>query len=263
MRKDAIRRLLAALLMAALLLPAVALAEDFTSQGGGCVFVEGAATAGGTAANKAPAKVSLNKSRLTIEKGQTYQLKAKIPSGTTSGFTWKSSNKKVATVSSKGLVTGVGKGTATITVRTDNGKKASCKVTVKASKSIDLIGYVMDDLDGFKALIRRFKLKQKKGIESSAVYYGNGVLTVMIGDNYCTVIIPAKAGKKYCLDGVNPTMRFNDAAKLLLNKGWEQGYSDSTVAYFDKTIGNTEFSIGLNKKSGGKLASISGGCMGL
>lgn len=44
--------------------------------------------------------------------------------------TWKSSNKKVATVSKKGVVTAKKKGTVRITA-TRNGKKATCKVQVK------------------------------------------------------------------------------------------------------------------------------------
>ena len=44
---------------------------------------------------------------------------------------WTSSNKKVATVNKNGKVTAKKKGTATITVKTANGKKYSCKVTVK------------------------------------------------------------------------------------------------------------------------------------
>ena len=44
---------------------------------------------------------------------------------------WKSSNPKVAVVSSKGVVKAVGKGKATITVKTANGKTAKVKITVK------------------------------------------------------------------------------------------------------------------------------------
>ena len=47
------------------------------------------------------------------------------------GVTWKSSNKKVATVSSSGKVKGVKAGTATITCTSNaTGLKATCKVTV-------------------------------------------------------------------------------------------------------------------------------------
>ena len=47
-------------------------------------------------------------------------------------MTWKSSNKKVATVTKKGKVKGIKKGSAKITVTTKDGKKkATCTVTVK------------------------------------------------------------------------------------------------------------------------------------
>lgn len=80
---------------------------------------------------KAPSKVTLNKKTATLEVGDTLQLKAKLPSKTASNkITWTSSNKNVATVSNKGKVTAKGEGTATITVKTFNGKKARCKLTV-------------------------------------------------------------------------------------------------------------------------------------
>lgn len=82
---------------------------------------------------KVPATgVKLNKTAVTLKKGKSITLKAKMtPSGSSDKLTWKTSNKKVATVSSKGKVTAVKKGTATITVKTSSGKKATCKVTVK------------------------------------------------------------------------------------------------------------------------------------
>ena len=74
--------------------------------------------------------VKLNKSKATVEKGKTMTLKATITLPEKS-VTWKSSNTKVATVTSKGKVTGVKAGTATITcTSTVSGAKATCKVTV-------------------------------------------------------------------------------------------------------------------------------------
>ena len=78
--------------------------------------------------------VKLNKKTASVKKGKTITLKATItPSNaTTKTVTWKTSNKKIATVTSKGIVKGVKKGTATITATTKDGKKtAKCKVTVK------------------------------------------------------------------------------------------------------------------------------------
>ena len=84
---------------------------------------------------KAPAKVTLNKKSASLKIGKTLQLKATLPKKTASNkMTWSSSDKSVATVTQKGKVTAKGEGTATITVKTFNGKKATCKVTVKAQR---------------------------------------------------------------------------------------------------------------------------------
>lgn len=53
------------------------------------------------------------------------------PSNSTSTVTWKSDNTSIATVSSSGLVKGIAEGKTTIRATTDNGKTASCEVTVK------------------------------------------------------------------------------------------------------------------------------------
>ena len=53
------------------------------------------------------------------------------PADTTDKVTWNSSDKKVATVDKNGKVKALKKGTATITVKTASGKKATCKITVK------------------------------------------------------------------------------------------------------------------------------------
>ena len=82
---------------------------------------------------KAPESVKLGNSKVTMTEGAAKTLKATLsPSGSRTSLTWKSSNTKVAQVSDSGRVTAKAKGTATITVTTGNGKKATCKVTVKA-----------------------------------------------------------------------------------------------------------------------------------
>ena len=78
-------------------------------------------------------KVKLNKTKATLEKGKTVTLKATLSPADLAekSVTWKSSNKKVATVSSKGKVKAVKAGTATITCTSKmTGAKATCKVTV-------------------------------------------------------------------------------------------------------------------------------------
>ena len=79
-------------------------------------------------------KAALNKTSLKLKKGKTYQLKTKNVKGT---VTWKSSNKKIATVSKKGKVTAKKAGSTVIKASyKKNGKVKTlkCKVTVTAAK---------------------------------------------------------------------------------------------------------------------------------
>ena len=79
------------------------------------------------------AKVKLNKTKATIEKGKTLTLKATItPTDLPDkSVIWKSSDTKIATVTSAGKVKGIKAGTATITCTSNStGAKATCKVTV-------------------------------------------------------------------------------------------------------------------------------------
>ena len=82
---------------------------------------------------KAPSKVTLSASKLTLGEGQTRLLKASLPKGTASAITWKSGKPGVAAVDGEGRVTAVSQGTATITATVCSGKSASCKVTVQGA----------------------------------------------------------------------------------------------------------------------------------
>lgn len=87
------------------------------------------------AAQKAT-KITMSSSKLTIYKGQKKTLKVKAaPKAAKFTAKWKSSNKRVAKVNSRGVVSAIRTGTATITasVKGKNNKtlKATCKVTVK------------------------------------------------------------------------------------------------------------------------------------
>ena len=83
-----------------------------------------------------PTSVSLNKTSITLGAGESYTLtKTVSPSNASTSYTWSSSNTSVATVNSSGKITARNSGTATITVKTSNGKTATCKVTVKNAPS--------------------------------------------------------------------------------------------------------------------------------
>lgn len=65
-----------------------------------------------------------------LTRGKTFTIKAVVtPKNTDENITYRSSNTKIATVTSKGVVKGIKKGTATITVQSGS-KKLTCKVTV-------------------------------------------------------------------------------------------------------------------------------------
>ena len=82
---------------------------------------------------KSPTRIALNKTNLTLGVGEKYSLKSSLPSGEAAyRIVYTSSDSKVASVTStEGLVTAKKPGTATVTAMTYNGKKVSCKITVK------------------------------------------------------------------------------------------------------------------------------------
>lgn len=83
---------------------------------------------------QAVTSVQLNKSTITLNTGDTYTLKATLePKKTVSrNIKWTSSDRKVATVNSEGVVTAKAKGQATITCTATNGNRiATCMVVVQ------------------------------------------------------------------------------------------------------------------------------------
>jgi len=80
--------------------------------------------------------VKLNKSKITLEVGDSYTLKKTVTGFSKYTVQWSSSDKKVATIKSGGVVTAQKAGTATITMKIKDTKyKATCKVTVKKASS--------------------------------------------------------------------------------------------------------------------------------
>ena len=103
--------------------------------------------------------MKLDQTEVTVKAGKAVTLKATVyPSSLEDrSVTWKSSNTKVATVSSKGKVKGVKAGTATITCTSKaTGLKTTCIVTVTAaagSRSLD--GDGDDELTGIEEVTER------------------------------------------------------------------------------------------------------------
>lgn len=88
----------------------------------------------------APTNLSLNKTTISLNTGESATITATISPSNASNktVTWTSSNSSVATVSN-GKVIAKGIGTATITAKSNNGKTATRTITVRKQKII-LIG---------------------------------------------------------------------------------------------------------------------------
>lgn len=125
----------------------------------------------------APTAVKLNKGSAKLSIGETLQLEATLTKGVGS-VSWSTSNAKVALVTN-GLVTAKSTGTAIITVRTYNGKTATCKVTVLAAPT----GLVFD-----KAVYELLEGQtvQVKGVFLPTGSYGSVVFEI-VGSDIATV----------------------------------------------------------------------------
>ncbi len=118
---------------------------DFKNNGGGVgitklevTYVVGGGSGGETPEPEEPVAVtgvSLNKEEASIAVGGSTSLSFTIEpaDATNKNVTWSSSDEAVATISDKGVVTGVAEGEAIITVTTEDGEfTATCTVTVSA-----------------------------------------------------------------------------------------------------------------------------------
>jgi uncharacterized protein YjdB len=79
----------------------------------------------------APKSVSLNETKPTLGVGQTLQLKYTLPKGSAGSAAYGEYDAAIVSVDEGEIVAGLSPGTATITLKTYNGKKASCQIPVK------------------------------------------------------------------------------------------------------------------------------------
>lgn len=81
---------------------------------------------------KAPSSVKVKAAKRVLKKGRSTKLKVRLPKKSASFMlSFRSSDKKIAAVDSKGLVKANRKGKVRITVRTFNGKEGTVSLTVK------------------------------------------------------------------------------------------------------------------------------------
>lgn len=87
----------------------------------------------------APTSISIGASKKSLYVSEKWWLNYKLnPADARTTLTFTSSDETVATVDGNGLITAIGAGTSTITVKTHNNKKASCRITVLPLPTIQL-----------------------------------------------------------------------------------------------------------------------------
>ncbi len=94
---------------------------------------------------KAPSYIKFKEASLKLGVGERLSMEYTLPKGTYSNrVTFTSSDKKILSVSSKGTVSATKVGSATVTVRTYNGKTSKCKIRVyNAPASISCASYTL------------------------------------------------------------------------------------------------------------------------
>ena len=146
--------------------------------------------------------ISLNRGSAAVFVGE--QITLKVNNTDNSTVTWTSSDTTVATVTQNGIVTGVSKGEATITVSNGN-QTSTCKITVIA-KGIQRIELTKRDINlsvGGKTTIKvkvipedatNKKLIYKSNDETVATVDSNGVVTAK-SDGVASITITDETGK--------------------------------------------------------------------
>ncbi|WP_050741005.1 Ig-like domain-containing protein [Acetobacterium bakii] len=116
-------------------------------------------------------EIQMNISGLALENNGSYQLCVfYFPENTTDAkaVEWFSSDTAVAVVSSSGLVTAAGKGTATITAQTPGGITGACQVTV--ATAAELAGEITEKINGLPK-VGALRLADKAALEAVRAEY--------------------------------------------------------------------------------------------
>ena len=190
--------------------------------------------------------IKISKTKYTMNKGEKYTLKIK---GTKKSVKWSSSNKKIATINSKGKVTAKKKGTVTITAKVGS-KKYKCKIKVetpkinKTRKTLYINNTYTLKISGTSQQIKWSSSNKdvatvnKKG-KVTAKKAGTATITAKIGSTKykCKISVVNNAnsitvGQANALKSANSYLDFLAFSKKGLKGQLEfEGYTDSEIDY--------------------------------
>ncbi|MBR1558941.1 MAG: Ig-like domain-containing protein [Clostridia bacterium] len=196
-----------------------------------------------------PNSVSLPSS-ITLNIGDSYSLTPTLsPSTARTTYTWSTSSKKIATVNG-GYVTALAAGKAKITVKTANGKKATCTVTVNkgsgstVSGSKDLSVYLGQKLT---STAKALNLTENVVDEYFIGYYGNnfgvGSMYSASSSNPVTDTIFIYGPCSYNFLGIGYGTGYLPAISILQKNGWQTDPNDYSTDYLSYHKGKYEISI--------------------
>ena len=200
-------------------------------------------------------EVKISANQKTIKENETFKLNATVmpENATNKNVTWTSSNVSVATVNN-GEVKGISKGTAQITVMTEDGsKKATCVVTVEKEKNeeVKVTGIELDkkeltmqveDTTNLVATIKpnnstNKEVKWETSNEKVAEVTEEGIITA-VSEGTATIKVTTKDGNYIATCKITVTAKKNTADDIYkeqepgqsTNKGEAPTISDTTIS---------------------------------
>ena len=182
-----------------------------------------------------PNSIKLAKSSVTLNKGKTYTLVATIaPSNATNKTVmYSSNNKKVATVTSTGTIKAINGGTAVITAKTSNGKKATCKVTVPYTVKYNLNGGTNNKSNPTSYYGKKITLKNptRKGYSFAGWYSDSKYKTKVTSFSSGDKVLYAKWNKVTVAKAKTPTLTNITTRKLKVSYGATSGVKGYQIQY--------------------------------